>query len=86
MLGEILDFICTRLRSTESALDSLSLVQYDFCRMKTRANKIPYFTKTEGRSGAVDRASDFGSRGPWFDSPTGAHFVVALSKSHLPSA
>ena len=26
------------------------------------------------------RASDFGPRGPWF----GAHFVVALSKSHLP--
>ena len=22
-----------------------------------------------GRSGAVDRASDFGPRGPWFDSP-----------------
>ena len=45
MLGKILDFICTRLRSTEIALDSLSLVQYDFCRTKTRANKIPYFTK-----------------------------------------
>ena len=45
MLGKILDFICTRLRSTENALDSLSLVQYDFCRTKTRANKIPYFTK-----------------------------------------
>ena len=43
--GKILDFICTRLRSTEIALDSLSLVQYDFCRTKTRANKIPYFTK-----------------------------------------
>ena len=40
MLGKILDFICTRLRSTEIALDSLSLVQYDFCRTKTRANKI----------------------------------------------
>ena len=24
---------------------------------------------TKGRSGAVDRASDFGPRGPWFDSP-----------------
>ena len=23
----------------------------------------------KGRSGAVDRASDFGPRGPWFDSP-----------------
>ena len=23
----------------------------------------------EGRSGALDRASDFGPRGPWFDSP-----------------
>ena len=23
----------------------------------------------EGRSGAVDRASDFGPRGPWFNSP-----------------
>ena len=45
MLSKILDFICTRLRSTEIALDSLSLVQYDFCRTKTRANKIPYFTK-----------------------------------------
>ena len=45
MLGKILDFICTRLRSTEIALDSLSLVQYDFCRTKTRANEIPYFTK-----------------------------------------
>ena len=45
MLGKILDFICTRLRSTEIALDSLSLVQYDFCKTKTRANKIPYFTK-----------------------------------------
>ena len=45
MLGKILDFMCTRLRSTEIALDSLSLVQYDFCRTKTRANKIPYFTK-----------------------------------------
>ena len=45
MLGKILDFICTRLRSTEIALDSLPLVQYDFCRTKTRANKIPYFTK-----------------------------------------
>ena len=45
MLGKILDFICTRLRSTEIALDSLLLVQYDFCRTKTRANKIPYFTK-----------------------------------------
>ena len=45
MLGKILDFICTRLRSTEIALDSLSLVQYVFCRPKTRANKIPYFTK-----------------------------------------
>ena len=45
MLGKILDFICTRLRSTEIALDSLSLVQYDFCKNKTRANKIPYFTK-----------------------------------------
>ena len=22
-----------------------------------------------GRSGAVDRASDFGPKGPWFDSP-----------------
>ena len=31
------------------------------------------------RSGAVVRASDFGPRGPWFE-----HFVVALSKSHLP--
>ena len=45
MLGKILNLICTRLRSTEIALDSLSLVQYDFCRTKTRANKIPYFTK-----------------------------------------
>ena len=27
------------------------------------------YTKKEGRSGAVDRASDFGPRGPWFDSP-----------------
>ena len=45
MLGKILDFICTGLRSTEIALDSLWLVQYDFCRTKTRANKIPYFTK-----------------------------------------
>ena len=45
MLGKILDFIFTRLRSTEIALDSLSLVQYDFCRTKTRANKIPNFTK-----------------------------------------
>ena len=34
MLGKILDFICTRLRSTEIALDS-----------RLRANKIPYFTK-----------------------------------------
>ena len=25
--------------------------------------------RLEGRSGAVDRASDFGPRGPWFDSP-----------------
>ena len=24
---------------------------------------------SEGRSGAVDGASDFGPRGPWFDSP-----------------
>ena len=31
----------------------------------------------EGRSGAVDRASDFGPRGPSFDSPP-VHFVVAL--------
>ena len=23
----------------------------------------------EGRSGAVNRVSDFGPRGPWFDSP-----------------
>ena len=45
MLGKILDFICTRLLSTEIASDSLSLVQNDFCRTKTRANKIPYFTK-----------------------------------------
>ena len=45
MLGKILDFICTRLRSTEIALDSLSLVQYDFCRTKTHANKILYLTK-----------------------------------------
>ena len=45
MLGKILDFICTRLCSTEIALDSLALVQYNFCRTKTRANKIPYFTK-----------------------------------------
>ena len=45
MLGKILDFICTRLCSTEIAFDSLSLVQYDFSRTKTRANKIPYFTK-----------------------------------------
>ena len=29
------------------------------------------------------RASDFGPRGPWLIS-AGAHFVVALSKSHLP--
>ena len=35
------------------------------------------------RSGAVVRASDFGPRGPWFKTPAGAHFVVALSKSHL---
>ena len=26
------------------------------------------FKPLEGRSGAVDRASDFGPRGPWFDS------------------
>ena len=25
--------------------------------------------RLEGQSGAVDRASDFGPRGPWFDSP-----------------
>ena len=30
------------------------------------------------------RASDFGPRGPLIRTPTGAHFVVALSKSHLP--
>ena len=30
------------------------------------------------------RASDFGPRGPWFE-PRPVHFVVALSKSHLPS-
>ena len=30
------------------------------------------------------RASDFGPRGPWFATPAGVHFVVALSKSHLP--
>ena len=30
------------------------------------------------------RASDFGPRGPWFGAPAGAHFVVALSRSHLP--
>ena len=45
MLGKILDFICTRLRSTENALDSLSLVQSNFSRTKTHANKTPYFTK-----------------------------------------
>ena len=28
------------------------------------------------------RASNFGPRGFWFE-PAGAHFVVALSKSHL---
>ena len=32
-----------------------------FISMSDRSNK--------GRSGAVDRASDFGPRGPWFDSP-----------------
>ena len=30
---------------------------------------LAWETRREGRSGAVDRASDFGPRGPWFDSP-----------------
>ena len=30
------------------------------------------------------RASDFGPRGSLVRTPAGAHFVVALSKSHLP--
>ena len=34
MFGKILDFICTRRRSEDTVLDSLSLVQYGFCRTK----------------------------------------------------
>ena len=36
------------------------------------------------RSGAVVRASDFRTKGSLVRTPAGAHFVVALSKSHLP--
>ena len=41
MFCKIRDFICTSLCSAETE----SLVQYDFCRTKTSANKIKYFTK-----------------------------------------
>ena len=40
-------------------------------REKMVVNKLItllYYTSSERRSGAVDRASDFGPRGPWFDS------------------
>ena len=30
---------------------------------------LPSTQTKEGPSGAVDRVSDFGPRGPWFDSP-----------------
>ena len=42
--------------------------------------------KAGEQSGAVVRASDFGPRGQLVRFPAGAHFVVALSKSHLPLA
>ena len=35
------------------------------------------------RSGAVVRVSDFGPKWSLVRTPAGAHFVVALSKSHL---
>ena len=38
--------------------------------------------KLEGRSGVVDRASDFGPRGPWFDSPP-VHIALWPWASHI---
>ena len=42
---KIWDFICMSLRSAETILDKQQRVQYSFCRTKTSANKIQYFTK-----------------------------------------
>ena len=36
------------------------------CFIKSKYRRIQ---TGRGRSGTVDRASDFGPRGPWFDSP-----------------
>ena len=35
----------------------------------------------DGRTGAVVSVTDYGPRGPWFET-----FLVALTKSHLPTA
>ena len=42
---KICDFICRSLRFAETVLDKRQRVQYGFCRTKTSANKIQYFTK-----------------------------------------
>ena len=47
--------------------------KYEKDSMKNSGEKVAHRFSQEksikGRSGAVDRASDFGPRGPWFDSP-----------------
>ena len=77
---EWLPFKRSHVRSHDQTLQSHWISRKNVNYLRGKTQKV-------GRNGAVDRASDFGPRGLWFDSPSvQKHFVVALSKSHLPSA
>ena len=51
----------------KNSVDVLSKLK-DIGYQETSLSTYDFFF-LDGRSGAVDRVSDFGPRGPWFDSP-----------------